>query len=265
MVNSGEDLEARRNRAKYIVGRRAGNDIVVDNPRVSSRHCCITILPENRFEITDLGSANGTFISQRRVTSEIVGPADRISFGGGLEYSVAELLVQLQDPSKREVSQKRGIFLSYRRADTEHIAGRLFDTLSAVYGKEHVFFDTEAIPGAVAFEATIRDALAKSAVVIALIGPNWARPHRSGFLASWLTTSKAADFVEIEIQTAFGLAVPVVPVLVGAAEMPTQKHLAPSIRGITGLNAVKLRSGRDFQADARDLVKAVDQYRRKEP
>jgi Sulfatase-modifying factor enzyme 1 len=38
------------------------------------------------------------------------------------------------------------VFLSYRRGDSRHQAGRLYDRLVAQFGKEHVFKDADSIP-----------------------------------------------------------------------------------------------------------------------
>ena len=42
-----------------------------------------------------------------------------------------------------------GIFISYRREDSQELAGRLFDRLAQRFGKDRVFRDIDAIdPGA---------------------------------------------------------------------------------------------------------------------
>jgi FHA domain/TIR domain len=257
-----EDLEARRNRPKYIVGRRLGNDIVIDDISVSSRHCCITILPENRFEVTDLGSANGTFISNSLVAikSAVIGSTDVIRLGQ-YETTIARLLLQVQDPLKLALGRQRRIFISYRRSDTEHIAGRLFDSLSAEYGAHEIFFDTQTIPGAVAFESRIRDAIGASAVVLALIGKSWTARKRSNLLSFFLGAAPDVDFVERELEIAFSLLVPVIPLLIGDAEMPHPNKLSDSTRGIVALNAIRVRSGRDFHSDVLGIIAAIDQFR----
>ena len=42
----------------------------------------------------------------------------------------------------------RKIFLSYRRDDTQHVAGRLYDRLADHFGQENIFMDVDSIePG----------------------------------------------------------------------------------------------------------------------
>ncbi len=38
------------------------------------------------------------------------------------------------------------VFISYRRSDTEYIAGRIYDRLVSALGKDQVFKDVDSIP-----------------------------------------------------------------------------------------------------------------------
>ena len=53
-----------------IVGREAINDLVVNDPEVSRRHCRL-MLDKGGYLIEDLGSTNGTFVNGQRVTSPV--------------------------------------------------------------------------------------------------------------------------------------------------------------------------------------------------
>ena len=65
------------------------------------------------------------------------------------------------------------IFISYRRSDTQHLAGRLADHLSAVQGVDKVFIDVDGIGPGEDFERKICDAIAVSSICIVLIGDQW--------------------------------------------------------------------------------------------
>jgi pSer/pThr/pTyr-binding forkhead associated (FHA) protein len=52
------------------IGRRAGNDIVIADPYMSGVHASIEIVG-NEVRITDLGSTNGTFIGEVRLTPNL--------------------------------------------------------------------------------------------------------------------------------------------------------------------------------------------------
>jgi hypothetical protein len=49
----------------------------------------------------------------------------------------------------------RHIFLSYRRADSEGYAGRLFDRLCSHFGKRNIFMDVAAIEAGADFAREI--------------------------------------------------------------------------------------------------------------
>jgi hypothetical protein len=65
------------------------------------------------------------------------------------------------------------IFISYRRADTPHVAGRLFDRLEARFGAGNVFMDVDSIEPGLDFAETIEEAVGSCDVLLALIGPRW--------------------------------------------------------------------------------------------
>ncbi len=65
------------------IGRRSGNQVVVNDPRVTSYHA--EIHPSGQgYTITDLGSTNGTFVNEQRIdlnTPYTLHPGDRIRVG----------------------------------------------------------------------------------------------------------------------------------------------------------------------------------------
>ncbi len=68
-------------RGEYIIGRAPECDRVIDNFKVSRKHCKL-YRDGNSWFIQDLGSSNGTFVNGRRVTREAVQPRDIITVGG---------------------------------------------------------------------------------------------------------------------------------------------------------------------------------------
>ncbi|MGH3931178.1 MAG: toll/interleukin-1 receptor domain-containing protein, partial [Pseudonocardiaceae bacterium] len=52
-----------------------------------------------------------------------------------------------------------GIFVSYRREETEHVAGRIADRLIARFGESKVFMDVDSIPPGVDFIEAIQRAI----------------------------------------------------------------------------------------------------------
>jgi hypothetical protein len=63
------------------IGRRAINDLIIDDPRVSRRHAQLKAA-HGRYAIFDLDSTGGTFVNHRRVTQATLHPRDIISLAG---------------------------------------------------------------------------------------------------------------------------------------------------------------------------------------
>src|SRR5262249_47590648 len=110
-----------------------------------------------------------------------------------------------------EESAMAKIFLSYRRADSAGVAGRIYDRLGARFGAANIFKDVDDIPAGVHFGAYIREALAQCAVVLVLIGPRWLdAPGQDGTRR----LDDPQDWVRTEIELALALKLTVLPVLV---------------------------------------------------
>jgi pSer/pThr/pTyr-binding forkhead associated (FHA) protein len=66
------------------IGRSRKNDIVIDEDAVSGEHACIEVVPNEHMEgvfdtfIEDLGSTNGTFVNDERVTRQQLYNSDHI-------------------------------------------------------------------------------------------------------------------------------------------------------------------------------------------
>jgi pSer/pThr/pTyr-binding forkhead associated (FHA) protein len=66
---------------KWVIGSASGCDLVVDQPAVSKRHCCLSQTYRGCF-LEDLGSTNGTFLNGRRVVSRpAVCRSDQVRLG----------------------------------------------------------------------------------------------------------------------------------------------------------------------------------------
>lgn len=145
------------------------------------------------------------------------------------------------------------IALSYRRADSAAISGRIFDRLSAHYGPGSVFMDIDEIPFGIDFRDHVVDVLSRCDAVVAVIGPAW-----TGGLAMPDRIREAADPVRLEIETALARGVPLIPVLVDGAVMPNPAHLPATLEPLAFRNACEIASGRDFHAHVDRLVRALD-------
>ena len=110
------------------------------------------------------------------------------------------------------------IFLSYRRKDQPGYVARLADDLNGAFG-DGVFRDVESVLAGENWQQVLRRKVSQAKVVIVVIGDQW---------ESTLVTRRAAsepDYVHLELTTANDLGLPVIPVLLGGADMPDKKVL----------------------------------------
>lgn len=77
------------------IGRSADADVPLDDPDVSRLHCAVTVTPEGRVSVADLGSTNGTTLNGTRVGTRPV------RFAPGALLRVGESALRLAPPGIR--------------------------------------------------------------------------------------------------------------------------------------------------------------------
>jgi TIR domain-containing protein len=146
------------------------------------------------------------------------------------------------------------IAISYRRSDSSAITGRIFDRLAAHYGKESVFMDIDNIPFGTDFRSHIQTVLQETEVLIVVIGPQWLGTDAAGAVRM----SQDSDPVRAEIEAAQARSLPLIPVLVDGARMPSNAELPASFKDFAFLNAAEVATGRDFHPHLDRLIGAID-------
>lgn len=142
------------------------------------------------------------------------------------------------------------IFISYRRQDSSHSVGRLYDRLQREFGRD-VFMDIESIRPGENFGETIESRIKECDAFLVCIGPQWAAAaDESGFRR----IDSREDWVRREIEIALRQNVPVVPILLNDTAMPSQVDLPASLQGLTRINSLPLR----HEAFHRDLNRLID-------
>jgi hypothetical protein len=142
------------------------------------------------------------------------------------------------------------IFVSYRRSDSEDVAGRLYDYLERRVGSESVFKDVDSIPFGADFRQAVREAIHRSDLTLAIIGPEWL-PAKDESQRRRL--DNPSDWVRIEIETALQANLRLVPVLLGSTPMPDANELPKSLQELAFRNAARLRPDPDFRKDVERL------------
>lgn len=148
------------------------------------------------------------------------------------------------------------ILISYRREDSADVTGRIDDRLVQQFGREAVFVDVDSIPLGVDFRKHLDEQVSKCDVFLAVIGPDWdGSTHNRG--KSRLEDPR--DFVRIEIESALKRQIPVIPVLVRGAKIPTAERLPVSMQELSYRNGLDVRSGQDFHRDMDCLIESLKQ------
>ena len=149
----------------------------------------------------------------------------------------------------------RKIIISYRRADSDAIAGRIRDRLASHFGENSIFMDIDSIPFGTDFRDYIRDALFDGDVLVAVVGPKWLGPGKGAHLR----IQEENDPIRIEVETALDRGIAVIPVLVNGALMPKPSELPSTLANFAFRNAAEVDSGRDFHPHMDRLLRSIDQ------
>ncbi len=141
-----------------------------------------------------------------------------------------------------------GIFISYRRQDSQGFAGRLTDDLSELFGEERVFRDVDIIPGS-DFSQAIHQAIEGCEALLVVIGKRWLEARDA---AGQQRIFNADDWVRLEIEAGLAGDKIILPILVGGAEMPRESDLPPSIAEISRRQAFVV-SDRRWKTELQEL------------
>jgi len=145
------------------------------------------------------------------------------------------------------------IFINYRRELSQGEALHLSTILTRRFGRNRIFIDTHGIDGFSDWLNVLKQQVAGSAAMIAVIGPGWLE----------VTDDKGnrrldnpEDFVRFEIAEALSRDIPVLPVLLDGAELPEREQLPENMRGMLRRQAMDLHARR-FEANARDISREL--------
>jgi hypothetical protein len=150
-------------------------------------------------------------------------------------------------------ASRRGVFLSYRRDDAGPYARSLQLQLSQRIPDAFIFMDLDSIEPGLDFAEVIEEAVNSSAVLVALIGPQWATLTDED---GGRRLDNPDDYVRFEVKTALQRGVRVIPVLIDGAKPLRQPDLPAELHKLARLNAHKLSYDR-YQDDADRLLDLI--------
>jgi len=146
-----------------------------------------------------------------------------------------------------------GVFISYRRSDSDVAAGRLADDLSEIFGRDSIFRDVDTLEMGEDYTKALDHALDSCVALIAIIGPRWLDVtddvgHRR--------LENPRDWVRMEISRALDRGVRVIPVLVSAA-MPRETDVPADLKQLLQRHALDL-TDRHWKQDINLLAQALE-------
>jgi hypothetical protein len=146
------------------------------------------------------------------------------------------------------------VFICYRRSDSAAYAGRLYDFLTDTLDPKQVWLDVEDVHAGSGFTDAVSDAVARSDVLLAVIGPEWLTATDVG---GRRLLDDPVDMVRLEIEHALANDIRVLPVLVDGAQMPLASDLPESLRPLVQRHAFEFHDGR-FDEEAERLASFLE-------
>ncbi len=147
------------------------------------------------------------------------------------------------------------IFISYRRDDSSGHVGRLYDALSAHFGRNRLFFDIDHIAPGQDFINVLDDSLNRSSVMIVMMGKRWAGTGRIGARR----IDDAGDFVRLEVASGLRRAgeLRLIPALIQGAKMPGPNSLPEDLKDLSRRNAIEMSDLR-WHEDVERLIASLE-------
>ena len=142
-----------------------------------------------------------------------------------------------------------GVFISYRRSEAAAYARGLYESLVERFGRERVFLDLKNIGLGEDFVEAITAAAESCAVMIVLVSRGWSRGAQG--------QEGVDDYVRLEVATALGRKIRVIPILIQGAAMPAPKDLPEDLAPLVRRNALALSDTR-WERDVEDLIETLE-------
>lgn len=179
------------------------------------------------------------------------------------EVPITKSKVKSSPPNSEGIEKKKDskvpvqIFISYRRDDSSDITGRIYDRLVQHFGTDKIFKDVDSIPLGVDFKKHLDTAVARCSIFLIVIGPNWLYSNKA---PGNNLLNNSTDFVRIELQSAFQREIPIIPLFVRKAAMPSKEDLSDIFQQLIYRNGINIRPDPDFHNDIDRLIRAIETH-----
>lgn len=129
------------------------------------------------------------------------------------------------------------VFVNYRTDDTAHAAAAIYERLVDLFGEDQVFRDARSLVPGVHSPSSIREAVRRADVLVAVIGPRWLEKDDRGARR----IDDPEDWVRWEIATALRRGIPVVPVFLDDTTRPKRGQLPDDLSDLRKSQALRIR------------------------
>ncbi len=146
-----------------------------------------------------------------------------------------------------------GIFISYRREDSQSITDRIYEHLSGNL-PYRIFKDVDDLKPGADFRDGIDQAIQECDIALVIIGRNWLSVADG---QGGRRLDNPGDFVRREVESVLQHCKQVVPVIVENATPPSAEKLPDSIAAIAFRHCVSVRNDPDFKSDLRHLQRLL--------
>jgi formylglycine-generating enzyme required for sulfatase activity len=145
------------------------------------------------------------------------------------------------------------IFLNYRRDDSKGYTFAIFTVLEQHFSKEQIFMDVDTLLPGVDFVQALEEAVEACDVFLAVIGARWENIKDD---QGRRRIDNPEDFVRIEVAHALKRGIPVIPILVDGAQMPSTENLPDDLKKLSRRHAFII--GDRLRSDVQGLVSVLE-------
>lgn len=130
----------------------------------------------------------------------------------------------------------------------------MYDRLRAELGRDQVFKDVDSIPAGADFPTILNQRIGSCLVALVIIGRHWVDAREDD---GTRRLDNPNDFVRIEVEAVLRRGIPVIPVIIDGADLPSARDLPASLRDLLRRNAVEVEDDPRFDADMARLTRSL--------
>lgn len=145
------------------------------------------------------------------------------------------------------------IFLSYRRDDSRGYTNAIYTLLELHFPADSIFMDVDTLVPGSDFVQSLQDAVENCDIFLAVIGSRWENVQDK---EGRRRLDNPEDFVRIEVAHALKRGIPVIPVLVDGAQMPSSDTLPDNLKELARRHAFSI--GDHMRPDMQRLIKVLE-------